>query len=78
MIWLRSRTPVRLGYAAKITQGQRMLPGAQVVIHRDQSAPEFVDTMMDSTQEQVMIFGFFQGRKNGDVVRHFAESAWLK
>ena len=55
-----------------------MLPGGQVVIHRDQSAPEFVDTMMDSTQERVMIFGFFRGRKNGDGARHFAESAWLK
>ncbi len=40
-----------------------MLPGGQVVIHRDQSAPEFVDTMMDSTQEQVMIFGFFRRRE---------------
>ena len=55
-----------------------MLPGGQVVIHRDQSVPEFVDTMMDSTQEQVMIFEFFQGRKNGDGVRHFAEIAWPK
>jgi len=54
-----------------------MLPGGQVVIHRDQSAPEFVDTIMDSTQEQVMIFGFFQGWRNGDGVRRFAESAWL-
>jgi hypothetical protein len=63
MIWLRSRTPVRLGYAARITHGQRMLPGGQVVIHRDQSVPEFVDTMMDSTQEQVMIFGFFRRRE---------------
>ena len=40
-----------------------MLPGGQVVIHRDQSAPKFVDTMMDSTQEQVMIFGFFRRRE---------------
>ena len=40
-----------------------MLPGGQVVIHRDQSVPEFVDTMMDSTQEQVMIFGFFRRRE---------------
>lgn len=40
-----------------------MLPGGQVAIHRDQSAPEFVDTMMDSTQEQVMIFGFFRRRE---------------